>query len=73
MPTRASYQQEAKRLFDMALMARDPAVRARWIERANEYLLVADTLRDYPPRLGPESSQPQPMQQQQQKSKDTDE
>ena len=35
---------EAKRLFDTALMARDPKVRVRWIERANQYLLLADTL-----------------------------
>ena len=71
MPSREFYQQEAKRLFDMALMARDPVVRARWIERANQYLMLADAVDDQPaPAVPSVTSQRQPMQQQQQKKQD---
>jgi hypothetical protein len=39
MPSRNYYILEARRLFDMALMARNSVVRGRWIERANECLV----------------------------------
>jgi hypothetical protein len=73
MPSRNYYILEARRLFDMALMARDPVVRGRWIERANEYLVLADSLPDNQPladELPPAAPQPQPMQQQQSKAED---
>ena len=70
MATRAFYIQQAKSCFDMAAMSRDAVVRARWIDRANEYLLLADAigeddlLPDAPPKA--DSAQQQPAQQQQQ-------
>ena len=73
MPSRNYYILEARRLFDMALMARDPVVRGRWIERANECLVLANTLPDNEPladELPPAAPQPQPMQQQQPKAED---
>ena len=73
MPSRAYYLQQAKTHFDMALMSRDQAVRARWIERANEYLILADALGDDPP---PELPLPEPVpqvqQQQQQQAEPPD-
>jgi hypothetical protein len=45
MPSRAYYLQQAQCHFDMATMSRDTAVRDRWIERANEYLILAHALR----------------------------
>jgi hypothetical protein len=72
MPSRAYYLQQAKSCFDMATMSRDPAVRARWIERANEYLIQADALGD---DSSPGSPLAEPVQQtqQQQQSKSEDE
>ena len=56
----------------MATMAADKDTRARWIERANEYLILADALGDDPmPELPlPESPQPQAQQQQQERAND---
>jgi hypothetical protein len=74
MPSREYYLQQARSCFDMAAMTRDPATRARWIDRANEYLILADALGDEPmPELPLGSNeQVQPMQQQQQQAKDDD-
>jgi hypothetical protein len=41
MTAPGEYLYQARLCFDMANMARDPAVRARWIERANDYQLLA--------------------------------
>ena len=57
----------------MATMSRDKDVQARWIERANEYLILADATGDDPKPNPPlEGSQTVAVQQQQQKLKDDD-
>ena len=71
MPTRAYYVQKAKIAFDMAAVSSEKDRQARWIERANEYLILADALGDDPPpATSPGPSQPaqeqQPVAQQQQ-------
>jgi hypothetical protein len=48
MPSRAYYLQQAETYFDMATMSRDMAMRDRWIDRANDYLILADALGDDP-------------------------
>jgi hypothetical protein len=70
--SRAYYLGIAKSYFDMAAMSRDEDVRARWIERANEYLILADAIGDdsMPEPPLPEPVQPQVQQQQQQQIKD---
>jgi hypothetical protein len=76
MPSRQYYLQQAKTYFDMATMTRDEAMRARWIERANEYLILADALgvdpdpEQEPPSQQQPSEQPQAQQQQQEQLKD---
>jgi hypothetical protein len=62
MPTSAFYQQQAKIYFEMATMSRDKDMRARWIERANEHLTLADAIDD------DVSQQPVAQQQQQQQA-----
>jgi hypothetical protein len=75
MPTGEYYLQQACSCFDMATMSREVSVRQRWIDRANEYLILADALGDDPlpelPLTGG-NEQVQPMQQQQQQAKDDD-
>ena len=69
MPSRQFYLQQAKAYFDMATMSRDEAARSRWIERANECLILADALGDdvpTPDMMPTGSTQPQPQGQQQQ-------
>ncbi len=73
MPTGEYYRQRARSCFDMATMTREPPARDRWIARANEYLLLADSMGDEPmPELPLTDApqQPQEMQQQQQQAKD---
>ena len=75
MPQREYYIQQARSCFDMATMTRDAAARDRWIARANEYLLLADTLGDdHKPAAPPsdQTQQPQEMQQQQQRAEPED-
>jgi hypothetical protein len=48
VPSREFYLQQARSCFDMAATSRDPPVRARWINRANDYLILADAMGDEP-------------------------
>jgi hypothetical protein len=73
MPSRAFYLQQAKSYFDMATMTRDQDVRNRWIDRANEYLILADALGDDEPPAIPPTTQPQAQQMQQQQERPPDE
>ena len=75
MPSCTYYLQQAKAYFDMATMSRDRAMRGRWIDRANEYLILADALGDddpmpEPPKFEPPQAQVQQQQQQQEQPKD---
>ena len=73
MATRAFYMQQAKSCFDMAAMSRDEIVRARWIERANEYLVLADAVGDDDPLAGASVKTEGKQQLQQQIKRDEDE
>ena len=68
MPTKEYYSRQAKILLDLAAATTDKAVANRLIARANEYQMLADTIRDddpLPPAPAPGAVR-QPMQQQQQ-------
>ena len=66
---REYYRRLAQQCFDMAIMARDPVVVARWIARANEYMILA--AHPFPTNEGGHrQGQQQRQQQQQERAKD---
>ena len=75
MPTRSYYLQQAQSAFAMAAMSRDPLVRARWIERANEYQMLAQAMGEHappPPRTEQQLEQHTQRQQQIKPDKEND-
>ena len=42
----AFFREQARTSFEMATMSRDKDLRVRWIERANEYLILAEAMGD---------------------------
>ena len=71
MRGREFYLQQAKLLFELAATSSDQAVAALLVERANEYLLLAQEAPSVRQVIGlPPDVQQQPTQQQQQKTKD---
>ena len=63
MPTRAYYLQQAQSAFSMAAMSRDAVIRARWIERANEYQILAQAVGEDPsPSTNQQAQQQQQIQ-----------
>jgi hypothetical protein len=44
MPSREYYQRQAETLRNMARTSKDPAISARYIKRADEYQVLADTV-----------------------------
>src|SRR5262245_7845119 len=69
VPSREYYLQQAKSYFDRATTARDKDRAARCVERANEYLILADALGREPYQA---VDRPQQQQQQQQQQQSTD-
>jgi len=67
MPSSAFFREQARTYFAMATMSRDKDMRVRWIERANEYLILADAIGDdvsqQPVAQQPEQQQAQPEKQ----------
>ena len=72
VPSREYYLQQAKLLFDMAATSTDREMVARLVERANGYLLLAESMPEDEQSRPHESApiQRQPMQQQMQKATD---